>query len=158
MDVTFVQKDGDSASFQQRSNLKSGDSGNFASNNNNPFLVSPYTPVNLGAFATNNTVNDISSIVSSLFGNLTTVIDVDTNTLRISTILPPTVGNDTITLAATRINMNTTESDIFLNNSDILLNSNGSIKFSTALVKMDYDLHVRNSLVVKDLFFSNGHG
>ena len=81
MDVTFTQKDGDSSAFKQRSNLKNSDSGNFASNNNNPFLVSPYTPVNLGAFATNNSVNDISTIISSLVGDIKSVIDVQNSVL-----------------------------------------------------------------------------
>ena len=95
--TAFLEKD-----RYKKQDKKGGD--NFASNNNNPFLVSPYSPVNLGAFATNNVVNEISSIVSSIFGDLNAVIDVATFTLSISTIKP--VASDvsrTITLDATNV-------------------------------------------------------
>jgi hypothetical protein len=63
-----VPKEGDSKGYKNKSNLQKGKADDFQSNNANPFLISPYSPVNLGAFARNNLVNDISSIVSSIVG------------------------------------------------------------------------------------------
>lgn len=70
METTYLEKD------RYKAQKKGND--NFASNNNNPFLVSPYSPVNLGAFATNSLVNDISSIISTVSGDLKSIVDPNT--------------------------------------------------------------------------------
>ena len=73
-ETTYLEKD-----RYKKQAKKGGD--NFASNNNNPFLVSPYSPVNLGAFATNSFVNEVASLVSTLFGNLSSIVDITSYTL-----------------------------------------------------------------------------
>ena len=83
---------------------------NFASNNNNPFLVSPYSPVNLGAYATNTSLSEVSTLVSSLVGNLQQFINVQTATLAISTITSvPSDQNNILTISTAVIKLLTTQ-------------------------------------------------
>jgi hypothetical protein len=136
--TTYLEKD----RFKQKKG-KGGDS--FASNNNNPFLVSPYSPVNLGAFATNNFVNEVSTIVSTLFGNLASVLDVATYTLNINTIQPMPVTNNP-------------NQSIIMKMSTLTMNAPFYINVNTPRVNMSQDLHVGNNLVAQNLYFSTATG
>jgi hypothetical protein len=136
--TTYLEKD----RFKQKK-AKGGDS--FASNNNNPFLVSPYSPVNLGAFATNNFVNEVSTIVSTLFGNLASVLDVATYTLNINTIQPMPVTNNP-------------NQSILMKMSTLTMNAPFYINVNTPRVNMSQDLHVGNNLVAQNLYFSTATG
>ena len=78
----------DSEVYQDRDNTKKQNANLFLSNNSNPFLISPYNFPSLAAYAKNNVVEDISSIISSIVASLAAVIDLNTYTLTISTITP----------------------------------------------------------------------
>jgi hypothetical protein len=97
----------DSKKFQERRNLAFQNANMFISNNNNPFLVSPYSyPTNV---AKQSQVNSISSLISTFIGNLSSIIDLTTYTLSISTITniasqaPPT---GTVTISTFHIVLN----------------------------------------------------
>jgi hypothetical protein len=75
---------GDSKKFQERRSLTFQNANMFISNNNNPFMVSPYSyPTNV---AKQTEVTNISSLISTFIGNLSSIIDLSTYTLSISTI------------------------------------------------------------------------
>lgn len=74
----------DTKKYQERRNLAFQNANMFISNNNNPFLVSPYSyPTNV---AKQTEVTNISSLISTFIGNLSSIIDLSTYTLAISTI------------------------------------------------------------------------
>ena len=135
--TTYLEKD----RYKNQAPKKGAD--NFASNNNNPFLVSPYSPVNLGAFATNNFVNDISTVVSTLFGNLASVLDVTTYTLSISTI--KSMPSDQF-------------QKITMNMSTFVVTATTEINFNTPSLNLSRDLYVPRNLVAQNLFFSTATG
>ena len=76
----------DSNKYRNRNNLEISNANLFISNNNNPFLISPYAPPTNVAKET--TVVDISIIISTLIGDLSSIINLSTFTLSISTIRP----------------------------------------------------------------------
>ena len=57
----------DSEVYQDRENTKKQNANLFLSNNANPFLISPYNFPSLAAYAKNDVVADISSIISISF-------------------------------------------------------------------------------------------
>ena len=72
---TTVQKQGDSALFQDRTNIAKNNANSFNPNVANPFLVTTFAPPNLGLYAKNSVVDDISSIISSINSQIGSVID-----------------------------------------------------------------------------------
>jgi hypothetical protein len=106
----------------------------FASNNNNPFLVSPYAPTaNAGII---NQINDINITISSLNENISSLFDLSTMTLRISTITD-TLDSNTLTLSTINLLIEATNVNIDADNTNItgitnISNLNASnINFST---------------------------
>ena len=84
--------------FQERTDIYQNNSNLFLSNNNNPFLVSPFIlPTNI---ARTSIVQVISSIISTVIGDLSSIIDFNTFTLCISTIIPCPTGNTNLTLSS----------------------------------------------------------
>ena len=77
----------DGALFREQMNVTANNANLFLSNNSNPFLISPFTPIGNLAFKFN-TLTDVSAQVSSIAGNLSTVFDFETETLYICTIQP----------------------------------------------------------------------
>jgi hypothetical protein len=98
-----VQKAQDAATFERRNDIYTQNANMFISNNANPFLISPYgPPANL---ISKQLLAQLSSIVSTLAYSLSTIIDINTFTLRISTIRP-VAGQSTITLNTNTLNIN----------------------------------------------------
>ena len=88
----------------------------FASNNNNPFLVSPYAPTaNAGVI---NQINEINVSISTLNQNISSLFDLSTMTLRISTITN-TLYSDTVTINTTNIVMDAPNVYINADNTNI---------------------------------------
>ncbi len=63
--VATIQKEGDSAAFKDRSNVAKNNANSFNPNVANPFLVTTFAQPNLGLYAKNTVVTDISSIIST---------------------------------------------------------------------------------------------
>jgi len=84
MDVNQLGRN--SSKFNDRNNLQISNADLFISNNNNPFLISPYAPP--ANVAKQTTVINIDETISTLIGNLSSVINLSTFTLSISTIQP----------------------------------------------------------------------
>ena len=102
-----ILKEGNAESYKKRSNLDWGNANTFNTTFNNPFLVTTYNQQNLGSYATVNSITDISSIISSLIGGLSSLIDVSTFTLRISTIeAVQSDPNRTVTINASTLRLN----------------------------------------------------
>ena len=103
--------DKDSKKFNDKRNLTLQNANMFISNNNNPFLVSPYSyPTNV---AKQSQVNNISSLISSLIGNLSSIIDLTTYTLSISTITNvPSDVSQTVTISTFQIILNAPKTTI----------------------------------------------
>ena len=99
------------------------DAPSFLSNNNNPFLVSPYTPV--ASIVTKSELSSITIIVSSIVINLSTVFDFTTKTLKISTITN-SAGDNSVTISTTNINLDGTDININANDTTIT----GNVYFS----------------------------
>lgn len=92
----------DTNKYRNRNNLQISNANLFISNNNNPFLISPYAPPTNVAKET--TVVDISLTISTLIGNLSSVINLSTFTLSISTIQPiPSDSSQTLTIIASTL-------------------------------------------------------
>ena len=106
MDFNGVNKNHHSYSYLTRHILNSPD---FLLNNNNPFLVSPYTPTT--NLVTKSQITPISEAVSTIVSELSTVFDFNTMTLRITTITN-TTGGTTITISTTNLNMYGTDINI----------------------------------------------
>ena len=88
----------------------------FASNNNNPFLVSPYAPTaNAGII---NQINEININISSLNQNISSLFDLSTMTLRISTITN-TLYSNTVTISTTNLVMDVPNVYINADNTNI---------------------------------------
>ncbi len=79
------EHDSNSKRFQERRNLNITNANMFISNNNNPFLVSPYS-FPTGNFAKKSDINTISNIISTFIGDVSTVINLEDFSLSISTI------------------------------------------------------------------------
>jgi len=112
----------DSTKYKNRTNIYQSNSNLFLSNNNNPFLITPFqVPTNV---AKQTIVNDISSIVSTLIGDLSSIINIDTYTLCISTITPcPT---NTLTISSGIFNLNSLNANFNTSN----LNVSGNAYFN----------------------------
>jgi len=101
-----VQQVSDPIQFQRRNDIYTQNANVFISNNANPFLISPYgPPANLISKAL---LLEISTVLSTLIGNLNQVIDLTTFTLRISTIRPITSDpNQMVTISSNILNVST---------------------------------------------------
>ena len=101
----------DSNKYRNRNNLEISNANLFISNNNNPFLISPYAPPTNVAKET--TVVDISIIISTLIGDLSSIINLTTFTLSISTIQPiPSDPNQEITIIASTLRLDVADTVI----------------------------------------------
>jgi hypothetical protein len=94
----------DNELFRTRGNLLTTNANLYIANNNNPFLVSPYSPPTVAA--TKTAITTLSSLISTQIGNLSSVIDLNTFTLSISTIRPvPSDASQTITMNVSTLNI-----------------------------------------------------
>ena len=101
----------DSNKYRNRNNLEISNANLFISNNNNPFLISPYAPPT--NVAKESTVVDISIIISTLIGDLSSIINLSTFTLSISTIRPiPSDPNQEITIIASTLRLDVADTVI----------------------------------------------
>jgi hypothetical protein len=93
------REDRDSRRFQDRRNLSITNANMYISNNNNPFLVSPYS-FPTGNLAKKSDVTDISDIISTFIGDVSSIINLADFSLAISTItnIP---GENTVTISTT---------------------------------------------------------
>ena len=100
MDVNQLGRN--SSKYNDRNNLQISNADLFISNNNNPFLISPYAPP--ANVAKQTSVINIDETISTLIGNLSSVINLSTFTLSISTIQPvPSDPLQTITIIASTL-------------------------------------------------------
>ena len=95
----------------------------FLSNNNNPFLVSPYTPLTNVVKQTQ--FSSIIIIIAAIEAELSTLFDFNTMTLRISTITNIAGGNS-ITISTANLNLDATSINIDAANTTIT----GNVYFS----------------------------
>lgn len=95
------QEDRDSKRFQERRNLAITNANMYISNNNNPFLVSPYS-FPTGNLAKKSQVADISAIISTFIGDVSSVINIADFSLSISTITSIPSDN-TVTISTTNV-------------------------------------------------------
>jgi hypothetical protein len=80
------QRGKDTALFKERTNVTARNANLFISNNSNPFLISPYAPPANVAKASLLTL--VSTYVSTITGDLSTILNFSTLTLYICTIQP----------------------------------------------------------------------
>uniref|UniRef100_A0A6C0DUF4 Uncharacterized protein n=1 Tax=viral metagenome TaxID=1070528 RepID=A0A6C0DUF4_9ZZZZ len=100
-----------SSKYNDRNNLQISNADLFISNNNNPFLISPYAPP--ANVAKQTTVVNIDETISTLIGNLSSVINLSTFTLSISTIRPvPSDPNQEITIIASTLRLDVVDTVI----------------------------------------------
>jgi hypothetical protein len=95
-----VTRQVDAEIFRSRNALNVTNANMFISNNNNPFLVSPYAPPT--NVAKTSQINDINITISTLIGGLSSVINLSTFTLRICTItnMP---GQNTVSISSQNV-------------------------------------------------------
>ncbi len=62
----------------------------FISNNANPFLISPYTPINPGQFTKVTITQEIQEQLSSIISSFSSIINITDYSIRLSTIYPAT--------------------------------------------------------------------
>ncbi len=93
------QEGSDSKRFQERRNLNITNANMYISNNNNPFLVSPYS-FPTGNFAKKSQIADITSIISTFIGDVSSIVNLVDFSLTISTItnIP---SDNTVTISTT---------------------------------------------------------
>ena len=82
---------------------------NFLSNNNNPFLVSPFTPTT--NIVKKSQLSSIIIVIAAIEAELSTLFDFNTMTLRITNITNSAGGNS-VTISTTNINMDATSINI----------------------------------------------
>ena len=75
----------------------------FISNNANPFLISPYAPINTAQFAKVTVLNELQELISTTIGNISSIIDPINFSLKISTIYPADGATSSITLFGSTI-------------------------------------------------------
>jgi hypothetical protein len=114
----------DTRRFQERRNLAVTNANLFIANNNNPFLISPYSPPT--NIARQSQITDINDLISSVEGNLATVIDLTTWTLRINTITNGPISN-TVQIVAPDILLDATVGDVVIEAVDIVRLSGNEI-------------------------------
>jgi hypothetical protein len=100
----------DAEIYRARNLLNVTNSNMFVSNNNNPFLVSPYAPPT--NVAKTSQINEINVIISSLIGALSTVINLSTFTLSISTITNIPGGN-VVTISSQNVDVTGDNFNVF---------------------------------------------
>jgi hypothetical protein len=99
----------DTKTYKERSNLATTNANLFISNNANPFLISPYAiPANL---AKQSAITDINTIIENLIKGLSSVINLSTYTLSISTITNTPFSN-TVTLSTTNVIIDATDLEV----------------------------------------------
>jgi hypothetical protein len=105
MSFTTPSKPTDTKQYLERSNVAVSNANLFISNNANPFLISPYSPpANLVRTSQLQSISSftqtISSLLSSVVGDLSSIINITDYTLSISTITNiPT--SDEVTVSTT---------------------------------------------------------
>jgi hypothetical protein len=62
----------------------------FISNNANPFLISPYTPINPGQYTKVTITQEIQDQLSSIISSFSSIINITDYSIRLSTIYPAT--------------------------------------------------------------------
>jgi hypothetical protein len=175
-----VQRAQDAVTFERRNDIYTQNANMFISNNANPFLISPYgPPANL---ISKQLIAQLSSIVSTLAYSLSTIIDINTFTIRISTIRPVS-GQSTITLNTNTLNitaapsflgppvpsMNVAISSFFntINTNYLTVNSTLTVSTITGTVNFDTlqgsnivtsTLTVESTLNVSSITFRNASG
>ena len=82
---------------------------NFLSNNNNPFLVSPFTPTT--NIVKKSQLSSIIIVIAAIEAELSTLFDFNTMTLRITNITNSAGGNS-VTISTTNINLDATSINI----------------------------------------------
>lgn len=118
----------------------------YLSNNNNSFLVSPNTIGNITFAALN---IQISTVVSSIVGDIPIILDVNNNTLCISTILPCPYDNNTITISSPITVIDSNECVIGLQfNSITTINSLSIVQgINTPQMKVDNNFSSNNAVI-----------
>jgi hypothetical protein len=108
MSQTVVQKQGDTQNYQQRNDPSKNNANLYIANNANPFLISPFAPVNLTGLAKASVLNELSTALANVITDLSSVINLSSFTLGINNITP-VAGYNTLTLAnmsTFNVNMN----------------------------------------------------
>jgi hypothetical protein len=125
----------------------------YLSNNNNSFLVSPNTIGNITFAALN---IQISTVVSSIVGDIPTILDVNNNTLCISTILPCPYDNNTVTISSPITVIDSNECTIGLQfNSITTINSLSIVQgINTPQMKVDNNFS-SNTAIISSLTVSS---
>ena len=82
---------------------------NFLSNNNNPFLVSPFTPTT--NIVKKSQLSSIIIVIAAIEAELSTLFDFNTMTLRITNITNSAGGNS-VTISTTNLNLDGTTINI----------------------------------------------
>ena len=82
---------------------------NFLSNNNNPFLVSPFTPTT--NIVKKSQLSSIIIVIAAIEAELSTLFDFNTMTLRITNITNSAGGNS-VTISTTNLNLDGTSINI----------------------------------------------
>ena len=118
----------------------------YLSNNNNSFLVSPNTIGNITFAALN---IQISTVVSSIVGDIPIILDVNNNTLCISTILPCPYDNNTITISSPITVIDSNECVIGLQfNSITTINSLSIVQgINTPQMRVDNNFSSNNAVI-----------
>jgi hypothetical protein len=106
----------------------------FISNNANPFLVSPYTPINTAQFAKKSVTEDIQQQISSIIGSFSSIINPVDYSIKLSTIYPAT-ATSTVTVHGSLI----IEEDLTVNNTlNILTLSTTNITTDLLTIQKGY--------------------
>jgi hypothetical protein len=138
-----INQQNDSKKYRDRNNLEISNANLYISNNNNPFLVSPYSyPTNLAKKAE---VQTISTIISSLIGDLSSIINLSTFTLSISTItnIP---SSDSVTISTTSLLLDTASTYL---TGDLTVDGNS---FFTSLSSLYGNFSTINSINISSLY------
>jgi hypothetical protein len=138
----------------------------FISNNANPFLISPYTPINTAQFAKVTVIDALQELISTSIGNISTILDPLNFSLKISTIYPAdgttssitlfgsTIINDYLTVSgiadfniinATTVNLQNITASTILSQYDITSQSSMTTNYMT----------INNTLVANDISVSS---
>jgi hypothetical protein len=159
----------DSRRYRDRNDLMIANANMFIANNNNPFLVSPYSPPTNVAKAS--AVQSISSIIANLITGLSTVINLTDFTLSISTIEPVVTDiSQTVTITGDILNINSNNTNFEFNtffntiSTGYIFASNANVS-SLIVSSLNVDVETANNFIVnstltastittKNLYFS----
>ena len=100
----------------------------FASNNNNPFLVSPYAPTANAGIITQ--INELNSTICTLNENISSLFDLSTMTMRICTITNTLSGNS-VTISTANFIVDATSVYINSNDTNVSTLNASTITFRT---------------------------